>query len=279
MPSTLIIKPKKSLLELNLKELWEYKDLIFLLVKRDFVATYKQTILGPLWFILTPLMNVMIFFIIFNKIANISTNGIPPILFYLSGLTLWNYFASTLNSTANTFINNSNLFGKVYFPRIIIPISITLSSLISFTIQFLLLCAILFIYVIKGYNFHFSIFTLFLPLSLVLTAVLSLGIGIIISSITIKYRDLRYLMTFGVQLWMYVTPIIYPLSIIPEKYKWIILLNPMAPIIEAFKNGILGTVTPIDTFALLYSVFFTISALICGILLFNKVESTFMDSI
>jgi len=274
----LIIKPRKHILDINLSEIWRYRDLVMLMVRRDFVSQYKQTIFGPIWYFLTPLFNVVIYTFIFSTIAGISTDGIPPILFYLSGLTLWNYFSGTLQGTSNTFVTNSSLFGKVYFPRLIIPISLTISSLIRFGIQFGLLLAVLVYYIFTGFAFQANVYTFLLPVVLLSTAVLSLGCGVIISSLTTKYRDLQYVLTFGIQLWMYVTPIIYPVSILPEKYKWIALINPMAPLIEAFKFGILGTGT-VNAGALMYSFGITLGLLVVGIILFNKVESTFMDTV
>lgn len=274
----LIIKPKKHLLDINLSDLWRYRDLIALMVRRDFVAQYKQTILGPLWFFISPLFNVLVYTFIFSTVAGISTDGIPPLLFYLSGLTLWNYFAGTLSGTSNTFTANASIFGKVYFPRLVIPISLTISSMIRFLIQMVLLIAIMIFYFLKGYNFQCNMFTALLPVIFIVTALLSLGCGIIISSLTTKYRDLQQVLGFGIQLWMYVTPIIYPVSIIPERYKFLVLLNPMAPLIEAFKYGLLG-IGSVTISAILYSITVTFILLIIGVLLFNKIESTFMDTV
>jgi len=274
----LLIKPKKHLLDVNLSELWSYRDLVMLMVRRDFVATYKQTLLGPVWFVVTPLINVFIYSFIFGTIAGISTDGIPPILFYLSGLTLWNYFAAALSGNSNTFVSNASIFGKVYFPRLVIPVSLTISSMIRFLIQFALLVVIMIIYYFKGFQFHFNIFTALLPVVFVMTALLSLGCGIIISSLTTKYRDFQYILGFGVQLWMYITPIIYPVSIIPKKFMWVAMINPVAPLVEAFKYGLLGVGT-VDVYALSYSFILTILLLFSGILLFNKVETTFMDTV
>jgi len=274
----LIIRPKKHLFDIDYKDLWRYRDLITLMVRRDFVAQYKQTVLGPLWFIISPLINVFMFSFVFNRIAGISTEGVPPILFYLTGLTLWNYFSSTLTGTSNTFVSNAGIFGKVYFPRLVIPISLTISSMLRFAIQVLLLAAVMIIYYCKGFVFHFSLYSLYIPFLFLNTALLALGCGIIISSLTTKYRDFQYLLAFGVQLWMYATPIIYPVSIIPKKFAWIITLNPMAPMIEAFKYGFLGIGT-FDSTSLLISVCTTIVLLFGGVLLFNKVEGSFMDTV
>lgn len=278
IPPKLVIKPKKNLLDINLSDLWQYRDLIFLMVRRDFVSQYKQTVLGPLWFLISPLFNVLVYTFIFSTVAGISTDGIPPILFYLSGLTLWNYFSGTLTGTSNTFVANAAIFGKVYFPRLVIPISLTISSMIRFLIQFALLTIIMIIYFFKGYEYHFNAFTALLPLIFILTALLSLGCGIIISSLTTKYRDLQQVLGFGIQLWMYVTPIIYPVSIIPEQYKWLVLLNPMAPYIEAFKYGLLG-IGSVNPIALIYAIVLTFVLLFSGVLMFNKVETSFMDTV
>jgi lipopolysaccharide transport system permease protein len=275
---SMVIKPKRHLLDIDLEDIWRYRDLIKLFVRRDFVAKYKQTILGPLWFLIQPLLTTLIYTIVFGNIANIPTDGLPHILFYMTGIVGWTYFATCLNSTSNTFVANAGIFGKVYFPRLTLPISIVISSLIQFFIQFALLAAFMVYYKLVGAEFHLNIYVLILPVLIVLMAGLGLGFGIIISSLTTKYRDLTNLVGFGVQLWMYATPIIYPLSEIPEKYRIFVLANPLTPIIETFRYALLGAGT-IDWYHLLYSFGFTVFVLAIGIVLFNKVEQSFMDTV
>ncbi len=275
---TMVIRPKRHLLDVNLQEIWRYRDLIKLFVRRDFVARYKQTILGPLWFLIQPLFTTIMYTIVFGNIAKISTDGLPQILFYMSGIVGWTYFAACLNSTSNTFVANAGIFGKVYFPRLTLPISIVISNLIQFIIQFFLLLAFMLYYKVIGANFHTNIYILLLPVLIILMAGLGLGFGIIISSLTTKYRDLTNLVSFGVQLWMYATPIIYPLSEIPEKYRLFVLANPLTPIIETFRFALLGAGT-VSWMHLTYSFVFTVFVLAIGIVLFNKVEQSFMDTV
>mgnify|MGYP000963964383 CR=1 FL=1 len=274
----MVIRPKRNLLDVNLKELWQYRDLIVLFVKRDFVAKYKQTILGPIWFIIQPLLTTLMFTIVFGNIAGIPTEGIPKILFYLTGIVGWTYFSTCLNDTSQTFIKNASIFGKVYFPRLALPISVVISNLVSFVIQFVFLLCFLAYFMIMGSDIAPNINVLLIPFLVILIAGLGLGFGIIISSLTTKYRDLTHLVTFGVTLWMYATPIIYPLSEIPEKYKFWIIANPMTPVVETFKTAMLG-VGEVNYAYLLYSVVFTIVTLALGIVIFNKVEKTFMDTV
>jgi len=275
---TMIIRPKRGLLDINMHELWRYRDLIMLFVKRDFVAKYKQTILGPLWFIIQPLLTTLMFTVVFGNIAGISTNGIPKMLFYLSGIVGWTYFSTCLNDTSQTFVKNASIFGKVYFPRLALPISIVISNLVSFFIQFIFLLCFLFYFMAVGSDIAPNINVLLIPVLIVLIAGLGLGFGIIISSLTTKYRDLTNLVTFGVTLWMYATPIIYPMSGIPEKYRIFVLANPMTPIVETFKTALLG-VGEINYLQLLYSFGFTVAVLVAGVIIFNKVEKTFMDTV
>ncbi len=275
---SLIIKPKRHLLDINLREVWRYRDLISLFVRRDFVSKFKQTILGPLWFVINPLFTTFMYFIVFSKIANLSTDGLPPILFYLSGIVAWQYFANCLNSTANTFVANAGIFGKVYFPRLVTPISVVISNLIQFGIQFLLFAVIYVYYLAQGIDIQPNAYALLIPVLIVMMALMGLGFGIIISSLTTKYRDLINLIGFGVQLWMYVTPVIYPTSMLSEKYKMFILANPLTSIIETFRYGLLGEGT-VDWAHLAYSGGFTLFVLALGIVLFNKVEQTFMDTV
>ena len=272
-----IIQPKTSLFALNLKEIWEYKELIFIFVKRDIVSMNKQTILGPLWFFLAPLFTVFIYTFVFSGIAKISTDGLPATLFYLAGATLWNYFQSCFMSTTTTFSSNANLFGKVYFPRLVSPISIVLSNLLKFFIQLVLFLCLWGYYMVKG-EIHITDAILLFPILVLLLAGISLGLGIIISSLTTKYRDLSYFISFGVQLLMYVTPIIYPLSSIPAQFKFLIEYNPIAPIFEAFRYGFMGK-GAFSWFDLGYSFVVMIVLLLVGTVLFNKTEKTFMDTV
>ena len=273
-----IIKPKRSLFDVNLRELWHYRDLIILFVRRDFVAKYKQTILGPLWFIIQPLLTTLMFVFVFGNVAGFSTDGLPKVLFYFSGLVGWNYFSQSLTATSNVFVTNANIFGKVYFPRLSLPISIVISNLLQFIIQFIFLLLFIIYYAFKGVPINLSMHLFLLPVLIFMLAGLGLGFGIIISSLTTKYRDLTYLVTFGVQLFMYFTPVIYPLSSLSGTYKSIIVLNPLTSIIEAFKFVMLGT-GDLSYGGLVYSVTFLIVSLIVGVLVFNKVEQSFMDTV
>lgn len=274
---SLIIKPQNSWFDLHLYDLWRYRDLLLMFVRRDFVSLYKQTILGPLWFVLQPVLTTITFIIIFNKGAKIPTDGTPPALFYLSGLVVWNYFSTCLNKTATTFTSNAGIFGKVYFPRLIVPLSNVLSALVSFGIQLaLLLLLIAYYYFFLGSSIHFNHFLFFIPVLLLLIAALALGIGIIISSLTTKYRDLVFLFTFGVQLLMYATPVIYPLSFFTGKYKSFILANPITPLVEVFRYSLLG-VGEFTIWNIAYCILFTVVTLLIGVLIFNRVEKSFMD--
>ena len=275
------ITPKKHLLDVNLKELWSYKDLLFLFVRRDFVSVYKQTILGPIWFFIQPIFATIMFTVIFGKLAEIPTDGLPQVLFYMSGITCWNYFSECLNKTSNVFILNAPIFGKVYFPRLILPISIVISNLFKFGIQFFLFLAILLYFYFNGSTIQPNIYMLILPFLILLMAGLGLGFGILISSLTTKYRDLQFLVLFGVQLFMYATPIVYPLSLAKEKlgeYSWIALVNPMTSVIEAMKFAFLGQ-GDFNWFYLGYSFVFMSILLAIAIIIFNKVEQTFMDTV
>ncbi len=275
-----VIKPHSSLFNLQLAEMWHYRDLLLLFVKRDFAAQYKQTILGPLWHLIQPLFTTAIFLLLFSKIANIPTDGIPPVLFYMSGIALWNYFSSCLTSTSNTFVANAGIFGKVYFPRLVLPLSVVLSNIIRLGIQFmLLLITIVWFRLVKGFPIQISVLWLWLPLLVLLIAGIGLGLGIIISSLTTKYRDFTVLMAFLIQLLMYVSPIGYPLSYLSKsKYKVIINLNPLSSIIEAFRYILFHKGNP-DLSGLLYSFCFMVVSLFIGLLIFSKVEKTFMDTV
>jgi len=275
---SLVIKPRRSLFDVNLRAVWNYRDLIGLFVRRDFVAKYKQTILGPLWFLIQPLLTTLMFTVVFGKIAGISTDGLPKMLFYMSGITAWNYFAESFRATSNTFVTNAAIFGKVYFPRLALPISTVISGLIQFLIQFVFLLGFMVYFGIVGANFSPNIYVLLIPLLILLMAGLGLGLGIIISSLTTKYRDLTNLVGFGVQLFMYATPVIYPVSSLPEKYQIYILANPITPIIETFRFALLGSGT-FNLLHLLYSFGFMIVVLFIGVILFNKIEQSFMDTV
>ena len=272
-----IIQPKNKWFEINFREIWEYRDLILIFVKRDIVSTNKQTVLGPLWFFLAPLFTVFIYTFVFNSIAGISTDGIPAPLFYLAGTTLWNYFQSCFMATTTTFSSNASLFGKVYFPRLVSPISTVISNLLKFFIQFGMFLCLWSYYFYKG-EVHLTIAVFFFPILILLLAGISLGLGIIISSMTTKYRDLSYFISFGITLLMYVTPVIYPLSSIPAKFKFFIEYNPIAPIIEAFRYGFMGKGT-FSLFDLGYSFIVMVVLLLIGTVLFNRTEKTFMDTV
>ena len=275
----MIIEPQRSLLDLRLGELWRYKDLVMLFVRRDFVSVYKQTILGPLWYLIQPLLTTLTFTVIFGNIASLPTDGLPQFLFYMSGTVVWSYFASCLTKTSETFVQNANLFGKVYFPRLAVPVSILLSNLITFLIQFAMFLVFVLYFALRGTDVQPQWTWIALsPLLVLMMAGLGLGFGIIISSLTTKYRDLRFLVQFGVQLLMYATPVIYPVSSIPERFQWIILANPMTPIVEAFRYAFLGAGT-VDTGHLLYSFGFMVVVVTLGSIIFNRVEQTFMDTV
>lgn len=274
----LVVKPLNKWYDLRLKEILRYKDLLLLFVRRDFVSVYKQTILGPIWFFIQPIITSITFTVIFGNLARISTDGIPPILFYISGITLWNYFSDTLTKTSDTFTANANIFGKVYFPRMIVPLSVVLSNLIKFSVQLLLFLSVWIYFLITKDDIHPNIYLLLVPFLILLMGFLGLAFGIIISSMTTKYRDLKFLVGFGVQLLMYATPIVYPLSIVPEKYKWIILANPVTCIVETFKFAFLG-IGDFNIWHLGYSLMFTIILFFIGLVVFHKVEKSFMDTV
>ena len=276
---TMTIEPQRGLLDLRLGELWHYRDLMLLFVRRDFVSVYKQTILGPLWYLIQPLLTTITFTFIFGRIASLPTDGLPQFLFYMSGTVVWSYFASCLTKTSETFVQNANLFGKVYFPRLAVPVSILISNLITFLIQFAMFLVFVLYFVWRGTSIQFNWFWIALsPVLILMMAGLGLGFGIIISSLTTKYRDLRFLVTFGVSLLMYATPVIYPVSSIPERFQWLILANPMTPIVEAFRYAFLGAGT-VDIKHLLYSFAFMLIVVFLGSVIFNRVEQTFMDTV
>ena len=276
------ISSKRSLFDLNFKELWHYKDLIFLFVKRDVVTFYKQTILGPIWFIIQPLITSFIQFIIFSKIAGIKSDGVPYFVFVLAGNVLWLYFSECFRATSEVFRANQNLFGKVYFPRLIMPLSIVFSNLIKFGIQFVFFLFVLVYYILKGYNIHPNIYVIFLPLLLLIMMLFSLGLGMIITSLTTKYRDLTFVISFGISLYMYITPIVYPTSLVleklPKSMHYLVYLNPLTSIFDFFKYAFLGS-GHIDLFGILYSSLFSIIIFFAGIFVFNKTEKNFIDVI
>lgn len=275
------IEAKASLFDLKLNEVWAYRDLLWLLVRRDFVSFYKQTILGPLWFFIQPLFTTIIFTFIFGNLAGISTDGLPKPLFYMAGITAWNYFADCLTKTSTVFKDNAGIFGKVYFPRLIMPLSIVASNLVRFGVQMLLFMLMMAYYYFAGAQFNFTWAISLFPVIVILMALLGLGTGMIISAMTTKYRDLAFLVSFGVQLLMYATTVIYPLSEAIKKYPayaWIIEYNPMTPIIETFRFGFLGEGS-FSWASLGYAGGVTLALLISGIVVFNKVERTFVDTV
>ena len=274
----LIITPRKKWYDLQLPDVWRYRDLIALFVRRDFVSRYKQTILGPLWFLIQPLLTSVVFTVIFGNIARLPTDGLPQLLFYMSGTVMWSYFASCLTSTSDTFVGNANLFSKVYFPRLVVPISVVISNLITFGVQFLFFLGFFLYFLLSGADIILTPWAFSLPLLILLMAGLGLGFGIIISSLTTKYRDLRYLVTFGVSLWMYATPVIIPVSSFPERWRWVADLNPVTPIIETFRAGFLGA-GDASWARLGYSAIFMVVVVFVGVVIFNRVEKTFIDTV
>ena len=273
------IRPQSSLLDLKLRETWAYRDLLGMFIRRDIVTIYKQTILGPLWYLIQPLLTTLVFTIVFSRVAKISTDGLPPVLFYLAGVTAWNFFAESFRNTADTFKKNENIFGKVYFPRVVMPLSIVISGLLKFGIQFVLFVGFIIYYVLRGSDIQ-PVWELIwlLPLLLVIMGFLGLGFGMIISSMTTKYRDLIFLIQFGIQLLMYATPVIYPLSAIPERYQWLIKANPVSSIVETFRYVMLGTGT-FEWNGLLYSTTFMVVLMFLALIIFNKTEKNFMDTV
>jgi lipopolysaccharide transport system permease protein len=274
-----VIETRNGLFSLRFKDLWEYRDLLLLLVKRDYITFYKQTVLGPFWFFLQPLLTTVMYMFIFGNLAKIPTDDLPQPLFYMTGIIAWNYFADCLTKTSGVFKDNANVFGKVYFPRLIIPLSIVLSNLARFGVQLILLIIFILYYAIfKHYHYEFNIYLLAFPILIILMALLGLALGLIISAMTTKYRDLTFLVTFGVQLFMYATPIIYPLKSAPLKLKHIISLNPLSPIVEGLRLGILGR-GEFDISSLLYATGIIVVLTIIGVLIFNKTEKTFVDTV
>ena len=274
----LVIRPKTGWFDIHLKELYKYRDLIFMFVKRDFVTFYKQTILGPLWYIIQPLVNTIIFTIIFGKFAKIPTDGIPPFLFYMSGTIVWGYFSACLTGTSNTFVSNAQIFGKVYFPRLAVPVSVVITGLFQFAIQFVIFLVFYLYFWLNGSKLEPNLLILLLPLIILQMSILSLGFGILISSLVTKYRDLTFAMTFGVQIWMYLTPVVYPLTQVPEHYRIYYAINPMVSIVESFRAMFLGA-NSLEIEHIIISVITTLLVLFLGIIMFSKIEKNFMDTI
>jgi homopolymeric O-antigen transport system permease protein len=273
------IKPKSNLLQFNFKEVWQYRDLLLLFVKRDVVTLYKQTVLGPLWYLIQPLITSLIFTLIFNNIANISTGTIPPFLFNLAGVTTWNYFKECLTATSDTFKKNEAIFGKVYFPRIIMPLSIIISNLLKFGIQLFILIVFYIYFVLRGYHLIPNTYVVLFPVLVLFMGMLGLGLGMIISSLVTKYRDLTFLVSFGVQLLMYVSLVVLPLSLFQEKgYEWAVKYNPMAYVIETARYMLLNEGS-VSVFGIVYTSVSTIVILLIGIIIFNKTEKSFIDTI
>ena len=275
------ITPKNKFFTLNLKEVWQYRDLLMLFVKRDVVTVYKQTVLGPLWYLIQPLFTSVTFTIIFNTIAGIETGTIPPFLFNLAGIMVWNYFTACLSGTSDTFKANANIFGKVYFPRIITPLSVVISNLIKFGIQFFIFVAFYLFFYIQGAPLSLNVYVLFFPFLILLMGILGLGLGMLISSMVTKYRDLSYLIGFGVQLLMYLSAVMYPMALISEKmpdYAWLVQYNPLAYIIETTRYILLGVGT-ISVWGLVYTVCITVIMFFLGLLVFNKTEKSFIDTV
>jgi lipopolysaccharide transport system permease protein len=276
---SLVIKPKDRAFSLNLKEIWQYRDLLEMYIKRDIVTFYRQTILGPIWFFIQPVFTTIVFMFVFGGLAGISTDGVPPSLFYLAGIILWNYFSDTLIRTADTFLSNQAVFGKVYFPRIIAPLSVTITGLIKMFIQLGVFIIVYIWLIFHGAPVAPNRYALLFPVLILILGGLGLSFGIIISSLTTKYRDLKFLLAFAVQLWMYATPVIYPLSVMQgkfEKYLWLIQANPLTSVMETFKYGLLGKGT-FSWLSLGYSFLFMSILMLVGIFMFNKVERSFMD--
>lgn len=273
------ISSTSKLLDFNFKEVWQYRDLLLLFVKRDIVTLYKQTILGPIWYFIQPLFTSVIFTLIFNDIAGIDTEGIPSFLFNLAGITIWNYFKECLIATSDTFKKNEQIFGKVYFPRIIMPMSIVVSNLLKFGIQILIFIVFYIYYLANGWDLQPSKFILLLPFLILFMAMLGLGLGMLISSMVTKYRDLTFLVSFGVQLLMYISLVVLPLSLFQEKgFEWVVTYNPMAHMIEFGRFLLLGEGS-ISQFGIVYTILTSVTVLLLGIIVFNKTEKTFIDTV
>ena len=277
-PWQLVLRPRTRWFDLHLADLWRYRDLVAMFVRRDFVSQFKQTVFGPAWFVIQPLLTTLIFVVVFGRIANLSTDGLPKLPFYLGGEVVWLYFANVLAATSNTFVGNANLFGKVYFPRLAVPLSLAISHLIKFGLQFFFFLCFWAWYAWRGAGIHLTPAVALLPLLILIMAGQALGLGILFSSMTTKYRDMRFLLDFGVRLLMYAAPVAYPLSAIPGKWRWFLLVNPMTPIIETFRLGFLGQGT-FSWWHLAYGAGFAAVSLLIGVAIFNRVEKTFMDTV
>lgn len=272
------IQSENSLFSVNVKEVWHYRDLLLLLVKRDFITFYKQTILGPIWFFIQPLLTMLVYIILFGQIAKINISGLPQMAFYLSGITIWNYFSESLTKISTVFKDNSTIFGKIYFPRLIMPLSIVLSALMKFVVQFSLFILVVLYFSIVQKTIHPNIWIVATPFLILLMAIFALGIGMIFSALTTKYKDLSFLLTFGIQLFMYATPVVYPISAIPESLKWLANSNPLSCIFECFRYGYLGYGT-FEVSDLVRSSTIIILLFMIGVITFNKVEKSFMDTV
>jgi lipopolysaccharide transport system permease protein len=273
---SLIIKPRRKLLDLQIREIIRYRDLIFLFVKRDFITQYKQTILGPLWYVINPIISTIMYTFVFGRLANIGTDGIPHTLFYYSGTMLWTFFSSCFNDSCNVFVNNAGIFGKVYFPRLVVPINFVLSNSIKIAIQFAMLMSLLIYFCVTGDPVRPSWYALLFPLLIIWLAAIGVGAGIIVSSLTTKYRDLRNLVGFAVGLAMYATPVVYPLSEIPERFSWIAFANPVCAPIELFRNWFFGAAS-VNGYMILFSLGITVTLVFIGLILFNQNEQSFID--
>ncbi len=274
----LIIKPKTGWFDIDLQELWRYRDLIAMFVKRDFLTLYKQTILGPLWYIIQPLFTTLVFTIIFGRVAKISTDSLPPFLFYMAGNVMWGYFSTSLTATSNTFNSNAAIFGKVYFPRLTVPLATVIVNFLQFAIQLVLFLGFYFYFMMKGATINPTIWIVGLPVLLLQMALLSFGLGILLSSMTTKYKDLRFAMAFVVQLWMYATPVVYPLSQIPDWLLPYYVLNPMVALVESFRYMFLGT-SAVQWSQIGISWLVTVLLVFAGVVLFSRIEKTFMDTV
>lgn len=278
-PHRIHIKANRSWVHIPWKEIWEYRDLLWFLVLRDFTAIYKQSILGPLWFILTPLATTVVFTVIFGNIAKVSTDGMPPFIFYMSGMTLWNYFQGVMNGVSGSLIGNAALFGKVYFPRLIVPLSLVVSNLGQFLLNLAVFIGFYLYYLyFSGAALTPSWWILMLPALVVHCAAIGLGVGLWLSALTVKYRDLRFALPFLAQLWMYATPIVYPASLVPERWKWIVMLNPMASVVEFNRYAFLGVGT-LNRDVAVGGFLGGIALLVSGLFIFSKVQRTFVDTI
>ena len=272
------IKSQNTLFSINFKEVWHYRDLLLMLVKRDYITFYKQTILGPIWFFIQPLITTVVYLVLFGQIAKLSTDGAPQIAFYLAGITIWNYFSEALTKTSTVFKDNANLFGKVYFPRLIMPLAIVCSGLMKFAIQFGLFIAVVLYFTFINPKIHPNLWVLITPFLVLLMATFALGLGMVFSSLTTKYKDLVFLLSFGIQLFMYATPVVYPTSAMPTKFAWLLHINPLTGIFECFRYAYLGTGSfqPMD---LLISTILIGILFFIGIVIYNKVEKSFMDTV